>query len=259
MTMTQTSTAHQQPNNGLKSEAQTAHSAAPERLTLQSRRKSSVRNGLIHKKFSTLQSTADHFRSEDDLGFYGPYAHIRKNLDYSYHSHYRKERQWLQDSIVDDLLGTVNDTNVCTTPTEPWLIYTVGAPGAGKRYTLLELVKKQQLPLLSYVAVDVDEIRRKLPEFSSYLKECPDRVNDLTRREAGYIMEILSTFALQSGKNVVLDGSLKDTSWYDRFFKDLRKDYSNLKIALIHITAPYETILERCNVSASLCRSFGPS
>ena len=243
-TMTQSTSPHDN-----KGSDHTVHRHPPPPI-MGLKRKASIRRQPVRSRFSVLQSTADNFRSLDDLNFYGPYAHIRKTLDYSYHSHYRKERQWLQDSIIEDLLSSVENTDVCTTPSEPWLIYTVGAPGAGKRYTLLELVRNGKLPLLSYVAVDPDEIRRKLPEFATYVKQCPDRVNDLTRREAGYIMEILTTAALQTGKNVVLDGSLKDAAWYDRFYHDLRNQYPNLKIALVHITAPYEMILERAQVSA---------
>ena len=36
--------------------------------------------------------------------FYGSYANIRKKLDYTYHAHYRKERQWLHDCIIEDCL-----------------------------------------------------------------------------------------------------------------------------------------------------------
>jgi hypothetical protein len=43
-------------------------------------------------KFSVTFSTEHHFRCPDDEPprFYGAYGHIRKQLDYSYHVHYRK-------------------------------------------------------------------------------------------------------------------------------------------------------------------------
>lgn len=201
------------------------------------------------RRFSVLESTAELHKSTDDTTFYGPYAHIRKTLDYSYHNHYRKQRQWLQDSILDDLLYNVMHSRVCTTPVEPWLIYTVGAPGAGKRHTLLKLIREGRLPLLSFVHVDADEIRRRLPEFSLYVRHAPNKVNELTRRESGYIMEILTQASLQAGKNVVLDGSLQDAAWYEEFDARLREKYPELKIAVIHVTAPFETILQRASVS----------
>jgi hypothetical protein len=36
--------------------------------------------------------------------FYGIYGHLRQMLDYTYHSFYKKERQWLHDAIIDDAL-----------------------------------------------------------------------------------------------------------------------------------------------------------
>mmetsp|Transcript_7349 Transcript_7349/g.16722 ORF Transcript_7349/g.16722 Transcript_7349/m.16722 type:complete len:650 (+) Transcript_7349:65-2014(+) len=214
------------------------------RPTMQ-RGRSAIMRKQEGRRFSVSSSTSQHHSSEDDFNFYGPYAHIRKTLDYSYHTHYRKERQWLQDSIVEDLLRDVQSSDVCTTPSEPWLIYTVGAPGAGKRHTLLQLVKEDKLHLLSFVHVDKDEIRRRLPEFGSYVKKCPELANDFTRREAAHIMEILTLAAVQSGKNVVVDGSLQNSDWYEIFWSKLRAQYPQLKIGLIDIQAPYETILQR--------------
>jgi hypothetical protein len=41
----------------------------------------------------------------DSHKFYGAYADIRRTkIDYSYHVCYRKERQWLHDSIIVDIL-----------------------------------------------------------------------------------------------------------------------------------------------------------
>ncbi len=45
--------------------------------------------------------------SEEELYYGGPYAHIRKTLDHKYHEYYTKERQWLQDSIIDKLLNEI--------------------------------------------------------------------------------------------------------------------------------------------------------
>jgi len=117
--------------------------------------------------------------------FVGPFAHIRKSLDYNYHSNYTKERQWLQDSIIEDILGDVitrqlhprgqrtreeNDEmtdNICTVPTDPWLIFTAGVQGSGKFHTIRLLVQQGYLPLLGFIHVDSDRIRRMLPDFST--------------------------------------------------------------------------------------------
>eukprot|EP00978_Attheya_sp_CCMP212_P043209 scaffold277943_cov53-Attheya_sp.AAC.1 len=104
------------------------------------------------RRFSVVASTEENHRS-DAQQFYGPYAHIRKNRDYGYHkSAYRKERQWLQDSIIEEMLDPAvrrlqvvdkDNGDVCTTPTEPVCCFTAGAMGAGKRYTVESLVARR--------------------------------------------------------------------------------------------------------------------
>jgi hypothetical protein len=60
----------------------------------------SVLNNIIHK------STSETFRNHE-AKFYGAYAEYRKKLDYKYHVHYKKERQWLHDSIIEDVSGII--------------------------------------------------------------------------------------------------------------------------------------------------------
>eukprot|EP00546_Thalassionema_frauenfeldii_P011295 CAMPEP_0178916490 /NCGR_PEP_ID=MMETSP0786-20121207/12673_1 /TAXON_ID=186022 /ORGANISM="Thalassionema frauenfeldii, Strain CCMP 1798" /LENGTH=201 /DNA_ID=CAMNT_0020589841 /DNA_START=493 /DNA_END=1098 /DNA_ORIENTATION=+ len=64
-------------------------------------------------------------------------------------------------------------------------------------------------------------------------------------KEAGYIAEILQTHALDTGKNVLVDGSLRDYEWYKVDFQHKREKYPNIKLAIIHVVAPRETIFER--------------
>jgi hypothetical protein len=95
------------------------------------------------------------------------------------------------------------------------------------------------------VTVDPDEMRRQLPEFSAYIERTPDKAGELTRKEVGMMAEIVTNFALEKGMNVLVDGSLKDSVWYENYFKSLREKYPNLKIGIIHVTAPTDAILER--------------
>ena len=100
-------------------------------------------------------------------------------------------------------------------------------------------------PLLAFVGVDPDTIRRYLPEFGEYCQHNPLVAGELTRKESGYITEILTEAALKEGKNVLVDGSLRDHAWYSAYFDRLRKDYPNLRIAIIMVTAPAEDVLQR--------------
>jgi len=205
-----------------------------------------------HRRFSTLVSTEENHRT-DECKFYGKFSHIRKTLDYSYHSNYTFERQMFQDAIVDYFLRTalLTDKNgeMCTTPTEPWIVFTAGPMGAGKSYTMSKLVEHGRFPLLAFVNVDPDAIRQLLPEFHLYLTLNPEMAGDLTRKEAGFIAEILTLAGLQAGKNVLVDGSLRDWEWYERYFKRLRLEFPLLRLAILQVTAPRDAIFQRASVS----------
>lgn len=121
--------------------------------------------------------------------------------------------------------------------------------GAGKSHTLNMLVQKDRFPLTAFVVVDPDEIRRLLPEFHMYINENPELAGELTRKEAGFISEILTLAALQAGKNVLQDGSLRDPDWYQTYFKRLRKEFPDVRQAILHVTAPREAVFQRAAVS----------
>lgn len=62
-----------------------------------------------------------------------------------------------------------------------------GPMGAGKSYTMRKLVDKGRFPLLAFVNVDPDEIRRQLPEYHLYVSQNAELAGELTRKEAGLI------------------------------------------------------------------------
>lgn len=121
--------------------------------------------------------------------------------------------------------------------------------GAGKSYTMNVLVRKGRFPLTAFVIVDPDEIRRLLPEFHMYIESNPEMAGEMTRKEAGFIAEILTLAALQAGKNVLQDGSLRDCEWYQLYFQRLRQEFPSLRQAILHVTAPKEAVFQRAAVS----------
>jgi len=213
------------------------------------------RSKIFRKPFSVFISSEENNKS-DDMKFYGKYSHIRKTLDYNYHSNYTFERQKLQDSIITDMLHEAfildMEGNVGTVPTQPWIVFTAGAMGAGKSHTMNVLVKHHRFPLHAFVVVDPDEIRRLLPEFHIFVNENPELAGELTNKEAGYIAEILTLAALQSGKNVLQDGSLRDSDWYQKYFQRLRREFPKVRQAILHIVAPREAVFERAEHRAQM-------
>ena len=253
-------------------------------------------------------------------GFVGDFKEFRKRLDRSYHSDYFPARQELQDTIIRSLLTDdyqhkheeiedislpVRTNKNCeerspyptcmpdepissqkqeyeqgsATTSSPWIVFTAGIYGAGKSHTIQKL---QDLgcfpPRSSFVGVDPDEIRRKLPEFSLYKA---DLAGALTQKEAGMVAELLTDVALSSGKNVVVDGSLRDATWHEDYFKSLRsrfgtssnnssnashedttagkKNTKKLRIGIVYVTAPADEIYQRVEQrGASTGRSVPP-
>jgi hypothetical protein len=219
-------------------------SSVPHRRTMV-RRSSAF---LIPKRFSTSISTEDLYGVDEIENFNGPYAHLRKIIlsASDQYKHYTKERSWLQNAIVDDFLDNVEDKDMCITPTEPWLIFTVGARGAGKIHTIHDLVQTNRLPILSFVQVNPDAIRRHLPEFETYDKNL---VNDLTRKESSFIAELLLLAAIQSGRNIVFDTVMRNTDWFSKLICNIKLlDSSSFKFAVLHINAPTELIFKRIKV-----------
>ena len=70
--------------------------------------------------------------------------------------------------------------------------------------------------------------------------------------KAGFIAEILTLAALQAGKNVLVDGSLRDAEWYKIYFQRLRQDFPSVRQAIIHVTAPRDAVFQRAAVRSIL-------
>lgn len=144
-------------NNGSQVNRRASFRLCREQLgDLQEISTSNRRSSKRRTRFSCLQSSEENHKS-NDMTFYGRFAHIRGSLDYTYHSNYTPDRQKLQDVIILEFLKAAiiedKDGEVCTTPTEPWLVFTAGPMGAGKSFTMRKLVEKGRFPLLAFVNV----------------------------------------------------------------------------------------------------------
>lgn len=195
------------------------------------------------------QGTEETYRF-DGVPLYGKYKEIRKRLDYDYHDVYAKERVLFQDSIIDSMLeenAFSQETQKCSRP-HPLIVFTAGAMGAGKSHTIKLLHEKGRFPLHSFTVVDPDRIRSRLPEFKRYIQVDPDRAGEMTRKEAGLMAEVLVQAALYRGHKVLVDGSLRDASWYRDYFRQLRRNHPDMHIAILHVTAPREDVFARASV-----------
>jgi hypothetical protein len=122
--------------------------------------------------------------------------------------------------------------------------------GAGKSHCMRWLSEKGLFSLASFVQVDPDMIRFELPEMEGYLARDKAEAGTLTHKEAGFIVEILTLAGLNRGKNVLVDGSLRDAEWNASFFRRIREEYPNYKIGIIHVVADPAEVLRRAAARA---------
>ena len=76
----------------------------------------------------------------------------------------------------------------------------------------------------------------------------PETAGLLTQKEAGLMAEILTHAALECGISIIVDGSLRDSSWYEGHFTELRLQYPKLCLAIFLISAPLVDIYKRVTV-----------
>lgn len=110
------------------------------------------------------------------------------------------------------------------------------------------LHQKGRFPLHSFVTVDPDKIRQQLPEWSDLVAMDAENAGHRTHKEAGLIAELVVEAALERGYNVLVDGTLQDSKWYQSFFHKLRQSHQNIRIAILHVTAPPESVMRNAMV-----------
>ena len=203
----------------------------------------------VNDTYDYNKTTEDNYCT-NKIEYVGRYSELRKILDYTYHKHYTPERQLLQDKLMALFNSTVvrdmNTGQLCERPDVNWIVFTAGPMGAGKSHTLVNLSSKDLFPLESFVRVDPDSLRELLPETKEYIRLNAATAGNCTQKEVGYLAEILTLYALQQGKNVLVDGSLRDSEWYRKYIQALRTQYNQIKVAILHVTASEKTIFARC-------------
>mmetsp|Transcript_2617 Transcript_2617/g.3571 ORF Transcript_2617/g.3571 Transcript_2617/m.3571 type:complete len:445 (+) Transcript_2617:163-1497(+) len=220
------------------------------------------RKSFVIKQGYDYSKSSEENYSSIDSDFVGEYKNQREQLDYSYHTRYSEERQYLQDSLINEFPKTrVQDRDgitICEKPLENWIVFTAGPMGAGKNHTMKWLNDSGLFPLDAFVNVDPDAIRDKLPEIEGYNQRNPATMGFLTQKEVGYITETLTFKSLSEGRNVLVCGSLRDANWYQEYFKQLRKKFPVLKIAIINVSTKIETALQRAAQRALVTHRIVP-
>ncbi|GAB5371404.1 hypothetical protein AAMO2058_001577100 [Amorphochlora amoebiformis] len=214
------------------------------------------RDFMPSEKYDYSLPTNEVYRSPNE-SISGPFASSRRTLDYTYHSHYVKARRVLQDIIVLNFLKRglaareyTQEADQASTLNGNWIVFTAGAMGSGKGYTMRWLGDQGLFPIHSFVWVDADEIRTNLPEWEGYIAHDAGHAAMQTQRETGMICEILVQELLKRNHSILIDGTLRDHKWYKKAFGELRKFFPTHNIAIIHVTAPLQMIKQRARSRA---------
>mmetsp|Transcript_40328 Transcript_40328/g.66986 ORF Transcript_40328/g.66986 Transcript_40328/m.66986 type:complete len:380 (-) Transcript_40328:147-1286(-) len=197
-------------------------------------------DGDVHHDSSPFHHL-DFFRSSFEPNFEA----TRAALDYSWHKRYSQPRTQLQDRIIRRMLRQGRQLQL----EQPWAVFTAGCMGAGKTHVLDLLGRSGLLPLSSFVHIDLDCIRTRLPETAAAMRRdlsagmC--EAGTLTQQEAGMIAEITTEEAFKRGRLVYVDSSLRDAAWWSDELQRLKSSYPRHRFALFHISASWSTVVSR--------------
>lgn len=196
---------------------------------------------------------------EDGDDFTDRFKNARGKLDYNYHRHPATKRQLLQDAILSRVvqhqseIGKKELLDEAKSTRRPWLVFSAGPMGVGKSYVLSKLHSTGFFPLDQFLKIDPDMIKSEIPEFAGYLRENPETAATMLHAESTQMADILFQYALSASLDMLVDGSLRDVEWYTYLISNqLRTNYPNYRIAILHVTAHPDTIRERARERATI-------
>jgi len=204
-------------------------------------------NERLSTILQNLAGAKEESGSYDHHPHVGDYAEIRKTRDYSYHPIYSHKRQLLQDRLIRDVVCGSREPLA-----DPWIIFTAGAMGAGKSFSLNWMSQNGFFPLEDLSVLDPDEFKKSLPEWQGYVNANPLSAGALTHLESGFLVEIAQEALLQRKSNIQVDGSLRDWRWYQNVFKAIKKQYPSYHIAIMYIYAEKKVVYERVKKRAKI-------
>jgi hypothetical protein len=177
----------------------------------------------------------------------GPYSSARLALDYGWHGRYTLYRQQLQDRIIASHLVRAPPP---PRGARPWLVHTCGAMGAGKSHVMRWLAATGAFPLHAFVTVDPDTIKGELPELAPFVVADRASAGSRLHKESLLIADVLTQSALAEGRNVLVDGSMRNTQWYGQEWARLRVAAPRHRLSVLLVEASPRTILGRAAVRA---------
>lgn len=209
-----------------------------------------LRDPRIRIDYDFQKSTRDNYTdqlSSDKPTYSGEFLDIRKNIDSRFHGSYICSRQLMQDDLIKEALGIRAGPEVWPKQTgHPWILFTGGAMGAGKGYTMNWMMRMGIIQIPNLRHIDPDVFKRKLPEWKIYVKLNPSTAGSLTHMESSMLVEIAQEAALRRSMNVWVDGSLSNSEWTNSQLERIRNFFPNYRIGVVHVSASERTVMQRC-------------
>lgn len=187
----------------------------------------------------------------------------RQKLDYNYHNRLICSRLIFQDSVIAQIRsGKTTKTKTAASPRiqhddtkeeereedyRPWLIFTAGPMGVGKGYVLAQLKQMHVLDASDYIKIDPDMIKTELPEMGGY--EYASAAT-LLHAESSQMADVLLEHCLANSYDMIVDGSLRDVTYYQQLMQRIRREFPTYRIAILHVTAHPNTIRDRAKKRA---------
>lgn len=166
------------------------------------------------------------------------YEYLEKYIDYTYHEKYNDVRKQLHASIIDDHFKNKFKNE------KKQIIFIAGCYCTGKSY-FVNSMKKQIIDENNFVFVDMDNIRKNIPEYITYLEENMLTAPIKTNKESGYIAELIQFHALSNGYSLIVDESMKDFEWKKQYLIWINKTFPEYEIIIIFISSSKELIFSR--------------
>ena len=173
----------------------------------------------------------------------GPFAAIRRSLDYGWHGRYSAARQRVQDALIAGYLARLPPPP--RAGARPWLVHTAGAMGAGKSHALRCLAARGAFPLRAFVCVDPDEVKGALPEAAAFAAQDRASAGSRLHKESLLVADVVTRAAMAQGRNVLVDGSMRNALWYAAEWDRLRAAQPRYRLAVLLVTAQPQRVHAR--------------
>jgi Zeta toxin len=116
--------------------------------------------------------------------------------------------------------------------------------GVGKGYVLVQLKQIQVLDFATddYIKIDPDMIKTELPEMAGYDYAL---AATMLHAESSQMADVLLEHGLVHSLNMIVDGSLRNVSYYQQLLQRIRREFPLYRIAILHVTAHPDMIRSR--------------